>query len=68
MNGCHSRPPFREWHMAQDGYTSSRPDSDTRTPRMVKVPHVMSRDCMYSKLNQEDEGCYGCTNKYRSEQ
>lgn len=59
-NGCHNRPPFREWHMAQDGYTASRPDADTRTPRMVKVPHRLTTDCQYTKHNPNDPQCAGC--------
>ena len=46
--------------MAQDGYTSSKPDADTRTPRMVKVPHVMTTDCQYTKHNPNDPQCAGC--------
>lgn len=46
--------------MAQDGYTASRPDADTHTPRMVKVNHTMTRDCQYTKQNPKDPQCAGC--------
>ena len=62
-HGCHNRQPFRDWHMAQDGYTSSRPDADTRLPRMVKVPHTMTRECQYTKQNPTDAGCAGCAHR-----
>ena len=62
-HGCHNRPTFREWHMAQDGYTLSRQDADTRRPRMVKVMHTMTRDCQYTKQNPTDAGCTGCNHQ-----
>jgi hypothetical protein len=46
--------------MAQDGYTSSRPDASTRLPRMVKVPHRNTTECQYTKENPADPACAGC--------
>ena len=63
--GCHNRSDYAPYHMAQDGYTSSKPDSDSRLPKMVKVPHVMTRDCQYTltELGKVDSKCNHCKHK-----
>jgi hypothetical protein len=63
--GCHNRAEFADFHLSQDGYTSSRPDANTRLPRMVKTPHVLTRDCQYTKteLGQKDAGCINCKHR-----
>lgn len=63
-HGCHNRPPFRDWHHAQDGYhRMSKPEAGTRLPRIVQIPHVMTRDCQYTKLNPTDAGCTDCCHR-----
>ena len=55
-NACHNRQPHKPGYLAQDGYFL---DGVTRTPRMVKVKDVMTKDCQYSKTTP-DAGCDGC--------
>lgn len=63
-HGCHSRPPFNDWHHAQDGYhRMSKPEAGTRLPRIVQIQHVMTRDCQYTKHNPSDAGCTGCNHQ-----
>lgn len=60
-HGCHNRPPLRDWHHAQNGYwPMSKPEAGTRLPRVVQVPHVMTRDCQYTQHQPQDERCAGC--------
>ncbi len=64
LHGCHSRPPFKPWHHAQDGYhPMSKPEAGTRLPRIVQIPHVMTTDCQFTRLNPEDPGCAGCNHQ-----
>ncbi len=61
LHGCHSRPPFKPWHHAQDGYhPMSKPEAGTRLPRIVQIPHRNTTDCQYTQLNPTDPGCAGC--------
>lgn len=60
-HGCHNRPEFKLWHHAQDGWhPMSKPEAATRLPRIVLIPHVMTRDCQYTGENPNDAGCAGC--------
>lgn len=65
-HGCYDRPPMRETYPTQDGYwPTSRPDAGTRLPRIVQIPHVMTRDCQYTKHNPTDPGCAGCKHQQK---
>jgi len=67
-HGCHNRPPFRDWHHAQDGYwPMSKPEAGTRLPRIVQVPHRNTTDCQYTKLNPTDQACQGCKHQQTGE-
>lgn len=60
-HGCYDRQPLRDWHHAQDGYwPMSKPDAASRLPRIVQIPHVMTRECQYTLHNPTDAGCTGC--------
>lgn len=41
----------------------SKPEANTRLPRIVQIQHVMTRECQYTKLNPDDPQCAGCTHK-----
>ena len=63
-HGCYSRPPFRDWHHGQDGWhPMSKPEASTRLPRIVQIPHVMTRECQYTKLNPNDPQCKDCVHQ-----
>lgn len=67
MHGCHNRQPFKDWYYAQDGYQPMSSDKATsRLPRIVKVPHVMTRDCQYSK-HTTDARCAGCCHQQKED-
>ncbi len=60
-HGCMNRPSMKDWYHAQDGYWQmSKPEAGTRLPRIVQIPHVMTTDCQFTRLNPEDPGCTGC--------
>lgn len=59
MNGCHNRPHYKTAQALQDGWWS---DGETRTAKLVSVPHRMAKDCQYTHtvLGKDDKGCEGC--------
>lgn len=60
-HGCFNRQDFKPWHHAQDGYwPMSKDEAGTRLPRIVQIPHQMTTDCQYTKLNPTDQACKGC--------
>ena len=64
--GCHNREPFHPYHHAQDGYhPMSKPEAASRLPNIIKVPHVMTSECQYTKteLGQTDPKCVDCKHK-----
>ena len=67
-HGCYDRPPMRETYPVQDGYLPpSRPDAGTRLPRIVQIPHVMTRDCQYTQHQPQDERCAGCCHQKKED-
>jgi hypothetical protein len=36
---------------------------ESRLPRIVRIPHQMTTDCQFTKLNPEDPGCAGCNHQ-----
>ena len=69
MYGCHNRKPFHPFYHAQDGYKQKKlmpgfVDS-TRHDNVVQIPHVMTKDCQYTKtdLGKTDLKCEGCKHK-----
>ncbi|MFA5900478.1 MAG: hypothetical protein WC829_15370 [Hyphomicrobium sp.] len=65
LNGCHSRPPFRETLRVQDGYFDDSWHTDIRTPRWITIPFRGEKSCQYalSELGQADAGCTDCKHK-----
>lgn len=63
-HGCHNRPPFRDWHHAQDGYHAN---TTSRVQRLVQIPHVMTRDCQYTKQEPGDQRCAGCCHQQKDQ-
>jgi hypothetical protein len=66
--GCHGkpRPSAQSQHLAQSGYSDGwRPEfaAVSRTPIWVKVPHVMTTDCQYTKMHASDPECSGCVHR-----
>lgn len=63
QHGCHNRPPYKPAQVVADGYWS---DGETRTQKLVSVPHRMAKECRYtlSQLGQADKHCEGCKWKY----
>jgi hypothetical protein len=60
MNACYNRKPLRRTVVIQDGWVYQRqPGLVTRTPRMVRVPDPMTKDCQYS-VHTVDPKCAGC--------
>lgn len=60
LNGCHNREPFRESLEVQDGWRSVEIGLETvRVPRMKVIEFRNSKDCRYSKDN-DDPRCTGC--------
>ena len=51
--GCFNRPGYGESLQVQDGWT------EDGQRKMRVVPHVMTRDCQYSK-EANDSKCDGC--------
>lgn len=66
-HGCFNRSAFAAYHQAQNGYwPASKPEAGTRLPRIVQIPHVMTRDCQYTKHNPTDAGCAGCNHQSKA--
>lgn len=60
---CHNRKPFNDTLIVQDGWTGQVSDGEhTRRPRMVTIPFVMARECVYaqSDLGKADTRCGDC--------
>ena len=65
-NGCHNRPPLKEWVTVQSGHYAT--DNFTRHDCMVTIPDPMTKPCQYTltDLGQTDPGCIGCSWKTQS--
>ena len=63
-HGCHDRPAYKPAMVVADGYYWS--GGETRTQKLVSVPHRMAKDCQYtlSQLGQADQKCKGCKWKH----
>lgn len=44
----------------------SKPEAGTRLPRIVQIPHQMTRECQYTKHNPTDAGCTGCNHQSKT--
>lgn len=64
INGCLNRPDQTEasGYWAQDGWIMGSTDPVTRLPRMVWIPHTMTRECVYSR-SVVGTACDGCVSK-----
>lgn len=63
-HGCHNRWPFNESYDAQDGYVTMEISGEkVRVAKVVEVPHTMTTDCQYTKANQNDLKCFGCSHR-----
>lgn len=63
-HACHGRWPFNERYDAQDGYTTLEIAGEkVRVARVVEVPHTMTTSCQYTKTNQNDPKCFGCSHR-----
>jgi hypothetical protein len=66
--GCHNkpRPGAKTFHLAQSGYRNGWSPEHAAVAReafWVRVPHVMSTDCQYTKTHASDPGCSGCVHR-----
>jgi len=66
-NGCFDKPrPVAGARLqVQDGWHESHL-SNTRYPRMVTVPFVLSTDCQYT-LTTPDPRCAGCVHERKGD-
>jgi hypothetical protein len=69
MYGCYNkpRPTNKSTYVGQDGWLQiglqdGLTRHQTRLPKLINIPHAMTKDCQYSKTTV-DAGCDGCVNK-----
>lgn len=64
--GCFNRPRFNSAYEANGGHFNAvfgDVGPEMRIPKVVMVPHRNTTDCQYTKTNQSDPKCFGCSHR-----